>query len=258
VVVAVAGVPGLHVPEAAVLQLHDDAAVVGVDALGEPGQAVDEVGVVDPRHPRRRTAALAADDGGALTDQAGARGGGRPDPRTSGRSVVREPVPAGQRTSETWEPASLAAGFSSVPPVHSGMDPTQFVDSIVHEPTQTEGPGLDVTVAAVHRVESPGRVDFGGGELEQAAIEPVETRKRNADDDYEWWQLDAGQYILEYNESLTVPEDVALVLQTRDAVRARGAFHPTIHVDSLEAVPLSVGGGLLLKQNARVSTLLAP
>jgi deoxycytidine triphosphate deaminase len=139
------------------------------------------------------------------------------------------------------------------------MDLAQFVDGIVHEPTQTEGRGLDVTVAAVHRVATPGRLDFGGGELEPAALEPVETRTRNADDDYGWWQLDAGRYLLEYNESLSAPDDVSLVLQTRDAVRARGAFHPTIHVDSLDAVPLAVGGaGLRIKENARVSTLLAP
>ena len=137
------------------------------------------------------------------------------------------------------------------------MDLTAFVDGIVHEPTQTEGRGLDCTVAEVRRVAGPGRVDFGGGELDAADLEAVETERRNEDDDYGWWNLEAGQYLLEYNESLAAPDDVALVLQTRDAVRARGAFHPTLHVDALDPVPLSVGGaGLRLKENARVSTLL--
>jgi deoxycytidine triphosphate deaminase len=139
------------------------------------------------------------------------------------------------------------------------MDLVQYLDGIVHEPTQTEGPGVDLTVAAVHRVASAGRVDFGGGELEPAALDPVETERRHAADDYGWWGLGAGQYLLEYNESLSAPDDVSLALQTRDAVRARGAYHPTLFVDSLDAVPLSVGGaGLRLKENARVSTLLAP
>ena len=152
-----------------------------------------------------------------------------------------------------------AAGFSSVPPEHPDMDLTEHVDGIVHEPTQTEGQGLDLTVAAVHRVESPGRVDFGGGELEPGALEPVDTRKRNADDDYGWWHLDGGRYMLEYNESLSVPDDQWLVLQPREEIRARGAFHPTTYVDSLEPVPLSVGGsGLRIKENARVSTLFVP
>ncbi|MFT4903975.1 MAG: deoxycytidine triphosphate deaminase [Natronomonas sp.] len=137
------------------------------------------------------------------------------------------------------------------------MNIAPFVDGIVHDPTQTEGRGLDVTVAEIHRVAEPGRVDFGGGELNAATLEPIETEKRNPDDDYEWWYLDAGQYLVEYNESLSAPDDLTLALQTRDSVRARGAFHPTLYVDALDVVPLSVGGeGIRLKENARLSTLL--
>jgi deoxycytidine triphosphate deaminase len=116
-----------------------------------------------------------------------------------------------------------------------------------------------LTAAGVRRVVEPGRVDFGGGELEAAEVEPVETERRDPEDDYGWWHLEDGQYLLEYNESLSAPEDVALVVQTRQALRGRGAFHPTLYVDSLDPVPLSVGGaGLRLKENARVSTLLSP
>jgi deoxycytidine triphosphate deaminase len=135
-------------------------------------------------------------------------------------------------------------------------DLTAFVDDIVHEPTQTEGRGVDLTVTEVSEVASPGRVDFGGGELEPAGLERHERQYRNEDDDYEWWSLDAGQYLVAYNESLALPEDVVATVQTRDAVRARGAFHPTLRVQTLDHVPLSVGGaGLRLKENARVSTL---
>jgi hypothetical protein len=136
------------------------------------------------------------------------------------------------------------------------MDYTQFVDGLLHEPTQAEGRGLDLTAAEVYEVTGPGRVDFGGGELEPADAEPYPSQKRNEDDDYEWWHLDAGQYLLEYNESLTAG-NLALTIQTRDELRARGAFHPTLRVADLDPVPLSVGGaGLLLKENARVSTVV--
>jgi len=136
------------------------------------------------------------------------------------------------------------------------MDYTQFVDGLLHEPTQTEGRGLDLTAAEVYEVTEPGRVDFGGGELDPAGTEPHPTRARNEDDDYEWWHLDAGQYLVEYNES--VPGDaLVFTVQTRDELRARGAFHPTLRVTDLGRVPLSVGGaGLLLKENARVSTVV--
>ena len=133
---------------------------------------------------------------------------------------------------------------------------TEFLEGIVHEPTQTEGRGVDLTVANIYQVTDPGRVDFGGGELEPAETEPYPSEKRNPDDDYEWWHLEAGGYLLEYNESLTT-DDLAFTLQTRDEVLARGGSHPTLQVTELSRVPLSVGGaGLRIKENARVSTLV--
>jgi hypothetical protein len=136
------------------------------------------------------------------------------------------------------------------------MDYTQFLDDVVHEPTQTEGRGFDLTVAEVYEVTDPGRVDFGGGELEAAEIEPHHSEKRDPDDDYEWWYLTAGQYLIEYNESLA-SDDMTFTLQTRDELLVRDAFHPTLHVTELPRVPLSVGSsGIRLKENARVSTLV--
>lgn len=138
------------------------------------------------------------------------------------------------------------------------MDLTPYVDGIVHEPTQTDGRGLDLTVSEVYEVTAPGRVDFGGGELTAADRSPHERTLRNPDDDYEWWELDAGQYLIEYNESLSLPSDRVARLQTRDELLARGAFHPSLSVTELPTVPLSVGGaGLRLKENARVSALVA-
>ena len=135
-------------------------------------------------------------------------------------------------------------------------DLTAFVDDIVHEPTQTDGRGLDLTVTEVYEVTTPGRVDFGGGELEAADLTPHDRQYRNEDDDYEWWHLDAGQYLVEYNESLALPEGTVARVQTREELLARGAFHPSLELTALDRVPLSVaGGGIRLKENARVSTL---
>jgi deoxycytidine triphosphate deaminase len=135
-------------------------------------------------------------------------------------------------------------------------DLSAFVDGMVHEPTQTDGDGLDLTVAEVFEITGPGRVDFGGGELAAAATEPHPTAKRNPEDDYEWWTLDAGQYLLTYNETVSPPPGTPLVVQTHTELLARGAFHPTLHTRDVSCVPLSVGGaGLRLKENARVSTI---
>ena len=141
------------------------------------------------------------------------------------------------------------------------MDLTAFVDDLVYEPTQTDSPGLDLTVASIRRITEPGRVDFGGSELTAAETQPVETEKRDPDDDYGWWNLTEGVYLIEYNETLAAPDDLSFVLQTRFEVRTRGAFHPTVHLTSdqpLGPIPLSVGaGGITIKENARLSTLLS-
>jgi hypothetical protein len=139
----------------------------------------------------------------------------------------------------------------------SGAELTEYVDGIVHEDTQVGEHGLALTVGEIHEIEEPGRVDFGGDELEDATMTPHESEKRNPDDDYEWWNLDAGQYVVAFNEQVSA--DGPLVLQTREEIRDRGAFHPTLFVREIARVPLSVGtGGIRLKENARVSTLLSP
>jgi hypothetical protein len=134
---------------------------------------------------------------------------------------------------------------------------TTLVSSLLHEETQVTDRGLDLTVNEVLRVETPGRVDFGGDELDNANLSAHDKVWRNEDDEYQWWHLDGGQYLVEYNESLST--DRALTVQTRDEVRVRGAFHPTLELTELGRVPFSVApGGIRLKQNARISTVLPP
>ena len=132
---------------------------------------------------------------------------------------------------------------------------TARIEGIVHEETQVGERGVDLTVAEVYEVDVAGRVDFGGGELADAELTHHDRTWRNRDDDYQWWHLDGGQYLIEYNESLSGDEPV--VVQTREELRARGAFHPTLSVTSLDRMPLSVAArGIRLKENARVSTVL--
>lgn len=131
------------------------------------------------------------------------------------------------------------------------------IDGLLHAETQVHDRGVDLTAAGIDTVDRPGRVDFGGGELEDATTSPAETRYRDEGDDYAWWQLDEGQYLVSFNEALDGDDPV--VLQTRDELRARGAFHPTLFVREFEAVPLSVGeGGVRIKENARVTTATEP
>lgn len=134
-------------------------------------------------------------------------------------------------------------------------DLTDRVSGIVHEETQTEGRGLALTLDSVYEVDDPGQVDFGGDELAEADLDEIDPEKRDDADDYGWWDLDAGTYLVEYNETLDADDPV--VVQPRDAIRARGAFHPTVRTTDLDRVPLTTAG-IQFKENARVSTLLDP
>lgn len=133
-------------------------------------------------------------------------------------------------------------------------DLVDAVEGIVHEPTQVrDDGGFDLTVAEIYDIQSPGRVDFGGGELEPAEVEPHQRVWRNEDDEYQWWHLDSGTYLIEYNESLSGEA----LLQPRIEIVERGGFHPTLRIGELPTVPLTVAEpGLRLKENARLSTLL--
>lgn len=135
-------------------------------------------------------------------------------------------------------------------------DLAAYVDGLVHEPTQVHDGVVDLTVTDVHRITRPGRVDFGGGELAAAETESLEPRQRNPQDEYGWWELDHGTVLLEYNETIDPPAGERLVLQTRDAVLARGAYHPTLSLRTLTRVPVTVGDGIRLKENARVTTVV--
>ncbi|SFS77401.1 dCTP deaminase [Halostagnicola kamekurae] len=133
------------------------------------------------------------------------------------------------------------------------------VDNLIYEPVQVHEHGIDLTVSAIYTVDAPGKLDFGGDELEDADFEAVETTTRNPDDEYGWWVLEGGRYVLQHNEFLTDSEE-PFVLQPRNELLARGCSHPTVRVRShLPLVPLSVpDGGVEIKENARVSTLLSP
>ena len=150
----------------------------------------------------------------------------------------------------------LAQGFLPLAVPRLGMAAlSDRINGIVHEPTQVHDDAVDLTVAEVYEVTEPGRIDFGGGELEPAALEPHDRTWRNDEDDYQWWHLDAGTYLIEHNETLATEERV--IVQPRDELLARGASHPTVHTTALDRLPLTVGGdGIRLKENARVSTVV--
>lgn len=129
----------------------------------------------------------------------------------------------------------------------------EAVDGIVHKPTQTrDDGGVDITVSEIYNIQQPGQLDFGGSEIKPADVQSHSKQLHNESDTYQWWHLDEGTYLIEYNESLSTEAH----LQPRTEMLEQGVTHPSIRVESLPMIPLSVPStGIHIKENARVSVI---
>ncbi|MFB6161665.1 MAG: dCTP deaminase [Haloferacaceae archaeon] len=133
------------------------------------------------------------------------------------------------------------------------------IEGLVHADTQVHDDRVDLTASSVYRVAEAGRVDFGGGELADASLAPVDTERRNPADDYGWWNLAPGGYLVAFNETLGGDEPVRV--EPRRAVTARGGSLPSVTTRSFDPLPLTVADtagsdvGLRIKENARVATV---
>lgn len=134
------------------------------------------------------------------------------------------------------------------------------IDGLVHLNTQKAAVGLDLSAGSIYRLTGPGSLDFGGSEFEEAAREEVEPELRSEDDDYGWWELEAGTYVVRYNETLSLEDGQWAQVLPLERLLLAGASHPAFVVDGsrdpLETL-LHVGSaGCNLKENCRVSRVL--
>ena len=143
--------------------------------------------------------------------------------------------------------------------MHQLADIQPLLDGIIHWDTQQASRGADLTVGQVFELTSPGRLDFGGSAYAAAGREEIAPVKTHAEDDYGWWRLDAGTYIVRYNETLRLAADQHARLAPLDRLLQAGASHPTLTLEDpsgpLEHL-LTVGSaGCYLKENCRISRL---
>jgi deoxycytidine triphosphate deaminase len=134
------------------------------------------------------------------------------------------------------------------------------VRDLVHFDTQESAVGLDLTVDAVARVTGRGALDFGGSEFRPADREFLEPELADSGDDYGWWELEAGSYVVRYNEALDAGAGTVGVVHPLPRLQQAGAFHPAFIAEPGEA-PLETlvsvcGPGCRIKENSRVSRLV--
>lgn len=132
-------------------------------------------------------------------------------------------------------------------------DPKTLVDALIHEETQVHDGGIDLTVDTVETIDEPAHIDFGGSELQLPGTTLLDPEKRHPEDDYGWWSLEPGTYLLSFNETI---RDPPIFIQPREVLMVSGAIHPTGWVYELDQITLTVAAtGLELKENARTTTV---
>jgi deoxycytidine triphosphate deaminase len=141
----------------------------------------------------------------------------------------------------------------------SADDVATHLDGLVHLDTQRAPDGVDLTVDAVFRTMGHGQLDFGGSEFETAPREKLSPVLDDPEDDYAWWTLEEGAYVIRYNESLSLGEDERATIVPLQRTLHAGAYHPTgtLHGNHtpLETLLLVSRMGCRLKENCRVSRL---
>lgn len=137
---------------------------------------------------------------------------------------------------------------------------SQQLDGLVHLDTQRASTGIDLTVRTVYRTTGHGQLDFGGGEFEPAPREPLVPVLDDPDDDYAWWTLEEGGYVIEYNESLSLESGQSARIHPLERTLRAGAHHGTVVLDNdrdpLETLLVVSHMGCRIKENARLSRLV--
>ncbi|WP_232798009.1 deoxycytidine triphosphate deaminase [Salinibacter altiplanensis] len=133
------------------------------------------------------------------------------------------------------------------------------IDGLVHLDTQRAATGLDLTVDAVFRTTGHGQLDFGGGEFQAAPRERIEPMLDDPGDDYGWWALELGAYVIHYNESLRLNDGQRAVVRPLERTLRAGAHHGAFVLeearDPIRTLLVVSRMGCRLKENCRVSRL---
>ncbi|MCK4374162.1 MAG: dCTP deaminase [Candidatus Brocadiae bacterium] len=132
----------------------------------------------------------------------------------------------------------------------------KWLEGTVYRDKQVDAQGVHLTVAEVLTAHSRGRIDFGGSELRPAATHPLEITEQKPGDQYGWWRLGAGAYVVRFNEKLKDGAGPTLLTANERLLSCGCALSATVctggEIRSVLTVPAC---GVNIKQNARIALL---
>ena len=142
----------------------------------------------------------------------------------------------------------------------AGKAVAERIQGLISEKHQRHHYETDLTVRAIYRVTGPGSVDFGGSEETEAPRDELSPVKRSDQDQYGWWDLGPGSYVVRFNETPHLEENQIAFLQPHERLMRAGALHGSYNFretrEFLETTIMVGSGGIRIKENARVSKLL--
>ncbi len=140
------------------------------------------------------------------------------------------------------------------------QDLQAHISRLISAKKQIGSLAIDLTIKNVYRLRSEGRIDFGGSEYQEPNRVLMPASKMQPEDNYGWWDLLEGDYLLEFNENLTLEENHICFLQPHPRFLKLGCHHPTMVLKELREgfqLPFHVPKiGVRIKENARVSQLI--
>jgi dUTP pyrophosphatase len=137
-----------------------------------------------------------------------------------------------------------------------GSEAIGLVESMIDINTQTQMCGIELTLQKIERFISSGDLAFENNERKLPNTEQI------IFDESGWILLDAGSYLVTFNEIVNIPRNVAAMARARSSLLRCGATMETALWDpgyrgrSQSLLVISNPHGLRLRKNARMMQLV--
>jgi dUTP pyrophosphatase len=137
-----------------------------------------------------------------------------------------------------------------------GSEAHGLVESMIDVKTQTQMCGIELTLQKIERFISSGDLAFENNERKLPNTEQI------IFDESGWILLDAGSYLVTFNEIVNIPKNVAALARARSSLLRCGATMETALWDpgyrgrSQSLLVISNPHGLRLRKNARMMQLV--
>ncbi|MFC1726292.1 hypothetical protein ACFL4T_11750 [candidate division KSB1 bacterium] len=142
----------------------------------------------------------------------------------------------------------------------TGENILKFVSNLISEKKQLYHDRINLTVKSIYEVHTKGQIDFGGSEFNLGSRKELIPVKDKPEDQYGWWDIPQGDYLVIFNEKIDLSEHYIGFLQPMERIIINGTTHESMFIlsnlDKVEVNLRAGKSGLKIKQNSRISSLI--